>query len=62
MAIMLGISPENPDVLLKYLGRLHRDLREQVMFSKPKSMDDTCVQAQYLENIALKREQSSGSK
>jgi hypothetical protein len=26
MAIMLGISPKNPDVLLKYLGGLHSHL------------------------------------
>ena len=62
MAIMLSISPKNPDVLLKYLGGLHRHLREQVMMFKPKTMDETCVQAQYLKNIGLKRAQSSGSK
>ena len=45
MAIMLHISPKNPNVLLKYLGGLQRHLREQVMFFKPKSVDEACVQA-----------------
>jgi len=62
MTIMLGISPKNPDVLLKYLGGLHLHLREKVMLFKPKTMDEACVQAQYLENICLKRAQSSGLK
>ena len=62
MAIMLGIPPKNPDVLLKYLGGLHCHLHEQIMLFKPKSVDETCVQAQYLGNIRLKRVQSSGSK
>ena len=62
MAIMLGISPKNPDVLLKYLGGLHHHLREQVMLFKPKMVDEACVQAQYLENIGLKGAQSNGLK
>jgi len=62
MAIMLGISPKNPYVLLKYSGGLHFHLHEQVMLFKPKMVDATCVQAQYLQNIGLKRVQSSGSK
>lgn len=39
MAIMLGISPKNPYVFLKYLRGLH----EQVMLFKSKSMDKACV-------------------
>eukprot|EP00253_Pinus_taeda_P034565 PITA_34565 len=62
MAIILGISPKNPDVLLKYLGDLHRHLCDQVILFKPKTMGKAYVQAQYLENIGLKRVQSSGSK
>lgn len=60
MAIMLGISPKNLYVLLKYLGGLHHHLREQVMLLKPKMVDEDCLEAQYLENIGLKRAQSSG--
>ena len=55
MEIMLGVSPKNPNVLLNYLGSLHRHLHEQVMLFKPKLVDEACVQAQYLENIGLKR-------
>ena len=62
MAIMFGISPNNPNVLLKYLGGLHCHLCEKVMLFKPKLVDEACVQAQYLQNIGLKRVQSSGSK
>jgi hypothetical protein len=62
MAIMLGISPKNPYVLLKYLGGLHNHLWKQVMLFKPRSVDEACVQAQYLENIGLKKGKSSGSK
>ena len=57
---MLCISSKNPDVL-KYLGGLHCHLWEQVMLFKLKLVDKACVQAQYLEKIGLKREQSSGS-
>lgn len=59
MSIMLGISPKNPYVLLKYLEGLHRHLWEQVMFFKPKSMGEDFVQAQYLENTGLKKAPSS---
>jgi hypothetical protein len=55
MAIMMGISPKNPDVLLKYLGGLHNHLRKQVMFFDPRITDEACVQARYLENIGYKK-------
>jgi hypothetical protein len=55
MAIMLGISPKNPYVLLKYLGGLHNHLRKQVMLFKPKKIDEACVKAHYLENIGHKK-------
>ena len=57
---MMGISPKNPYVLLKYLGGLHCHLCEQVMLFKPKLVDEACVQEHYLENIGLKIMQSSG--
>jgi hypothetical protein len=42
-AIMLGISPKNPNVLLKYLGGLHSHLRRQVMLFKPRIVDEAYV-------------------
>lgn len=62
IAIMFGISSKNPNVLLKYLGGLHLHLCEQMMLFNPKSVDEACVQTQYLENIGLERAQSIGSK
>jgi hypothetical protein len=56
MTIMLGISPKNPKVLLKYLRGLHSHLPKQVMLFKPKIVDETCVQAHYLENIGHTKE------
>jgi hypothetical protein len=43
MAIMLGISPKNRDVLLKYLGGLHSHPRKQVMLFKPRIVDEACA-------------------
>jgi hypothetical protein len=45
MAIMLGISTKNPDVLLKYLGGLHNHLQKQVMLFNPMAIGEACVQA-----------------
>jgi len=45
MDIMLGISPKNLVVLLTYLGDIFHHLWEQVMFFKPKSVDEAYVQA-----------------
>jgi len=57
MAMMLGISPKNPNVLLKYFAGLHHHLRDKVMLIKPKLVDEACVKEKYLENIGLKRAQ-----
>jgi hypothetical protein len=62
MKIVLGISPRNPDVVLKYLGGLHGHLWNKVMLLKPKTVDEAYVQARYLENIGHKKGQPSGSK
>lgn len=62
IVIMLGISPNSPDVFLKYLGSMHHHMCEKVRLFKPKSVDGACLQAQYLEKIGLKRAQSSGLK
>lgn len=51
---MLGIFPKNPYVL-KYLGGLQSHLQNQVMFFKPKMVDDSCVDGDYLENIGQKK-------
>ena len=59
---MLGISPKNPDVLLKYLGGLHSHIWRQMMRFKPNSIDESRVQAQYLENIGQNKGQPSSSK
>jgi hypothetical protein len=55
LAMMLGISPKNLDVLLKYPGGLHSHLRKQVIFFKPRTVDEACVQEQFLENIGHKK-------
>jgi hypothetical protein len=43
--IMLGISPHNPCILLKYLRGLHSHLQKQVMFFKPRTIYEVSVQA-----------------
>ena len=45
MAILLGISPKNVDVLLNYLGGLHIHLINQVILFIPNTIDEACVQA-----------------
>jgi hypothetical protein len=62
MVIMLGISPKNPNVPLKYMGGLHSNFLNQVMLFKQRSFDENCVQEKYLENIGHKKEKPSGSK
>jgi hypothetical protein len=62
MAIMLGISPKKPDVLLKYLGGSHSHLQNRVMLFNPRKVDEACIQAQYLENIGQKKGHPSGSR
>jgi hypothetical protein len=59
---MLGISPKNPDVILKYLGGLHSHLKNKVMLFKQWIVDEACVQPQYMEKIGHKKGQPSGSK
>jgi hypothetical protein len=45
MMIMLGISPKNLEILLKYLGILHNQVWKQVMLLKPRTIDKGCVKA-----------------
>jgi hypothetical protein len=58
----VGFSPKTLDVLLKYSGGLHSDLRKQVMLFKPRTIDEAYVKAQYPENICHKKGQPNGSK
>jgi hypothetical protein len=61
MFIMLGISPKNPNVL-NYLGGLHSNLQKKVILLEPVTMDEVCVQAQYLENLGQNKGKPNGSK
>ena len=60
--IMLGISSKNPNVLLKYLGGLRTHIQRHVMVFNPRSIDESYVQALYLENIVQKKGKESSSK
>lgn len=62
LAIMLGISPKNVNVLLKYVGGPHIHLWKKMMMFKHIPMDEASVHAQYLENKGLKKGKSSGFK
>lgn len=46
MAIMLSISPKNPNIPHKYLGGMYNHMWKQVMLFKPITMDEACVHAQ----------------
>jgi hypothetical protein len=59
---MLGASLKNPIVLLNYMGGLQSHLWKQVMLFKTRKVDETFVQAKYLENIGYKKRQQSGHK
>ena len=52
---MLRISPKKPYVILGYLGDLHNHLRWQVMLLNHRTIDEACVQAQYLENMDMNK-------
>jgi len=62
MENMVGISPKNLDVLLKYLEGLHIRLCNKFMFFKLKIIEEECVQEQYIETIGNKKWKPSGSK
>jgi hypothetical protein len=49
MAIILGIPPK------QLLGGLHGHLQMKVILFKPRTMDEACVHAQYLEKIGYKK-------
>jgi hypothetical protein len=59
---MLGISPKNLDVILKYLGCLHGHIHKKVMLLNPRTVDEACVQTLHMENIGHKKGKPSSSK
>jgi hypothetical protein len=60
-AIMLGISPNNLDVFLKYLDDIHNHIRRQVIHFKIRDVDEAIMEARYLV-MYKKRGQPSRSK
>jgi len=48
-ALMLGISLESPETLLKYIGGLHSYIRHTILMFNPTSIDEVSVQATHLE-------------
>ena len=52
---MWGISPNNLDVLLEYLGGQHDHLRRQVVLFKPRKNYEACVKTQYMDNMCNKK-------
>ena len=59
---MLDINTKKQELLTKYLGSLNRHLWIQVAFFKPMTINATCVQAQYMENMGMTNGKPSGSK
>lgn len=57
----MGINPGDPNRVIKYLGSLHSHISREVLILKPKTLDEACIQAQYIENDK-KKVQPSGSK
>jgi hypothetical protein len=58
----VGYISQEPRCTPQVSGGLHSHLWKQVMLFKPRTIDEACVQAQYLENIGNKKGQPSGSK
>ena len=48
-ALMLGISLDSPETLLKYIGGLHSYMRHTILMFNPTSIDEVSVQATHLE-------------
>eukprot|EP00253_Pinus_taeda_P010879 PITA_10879 len=48
-SLMLGISLDSPETLLKYIGGLHSYMRHTILMFNPTSIDEVSVQANYLE-------------
>eukprot|EP00253_Pinus_taeda_P034949 PITA_34949 len=48
-ALILGISLDSPETLLKYIGGLHSYMRHTILMFNPTSIDEVFVQATHLE-------------
>eukprot|EP00253_Pinus_taeda_P023582 PITA_23582 len=48
-ALILGISLDSPETLLKYIGGLHSYMRHTILMFNPTSIDEISVQATHLE-------------
>ena len=48
-ALILGISLDSPETLLKYIGGMHSYLRHAILMFSPTSIDEVSVQATHLE-------------
>eukprot|EP00253_Pinus_taeda_P025508 PITA_25508 len=49
IALILGISLDSPETLLKYIGGLHNYMRHTILMFDPTSIDEVSVQATHLE-------------
>ena len=49
IALMLGISLDSPETLLKYIGGLHIYMRHTILMFNPTSIYEVSVQATHLE-------------
>ena len=48
-ALILGISLDSPETLLKYIGGLHSYMRHTILMFNPTSIDEVSIQATHLE-------------
>eukprot|EP00253_Pinus_taeda_P034597 PITA_34597 len=48
-ALILGISLDSPETLLKFIGGLHSYMRQTILMFNPTSIDEVSVQATHLE-------------
>ena len=48
-ALILGISLDSPETLLKYIGGLHSYMRHTILMFNPTSIDEVSVQVTHLE-------------
>ena len=48
-ALILGISLDSPETLLKYIGGLHNYLKHTILMFNPTSIDEVSIQATHLE-------------
>ena len=48
-ALILRISLDSPNTLLKYIGGLHSYMRHTILMFNPTSIDEVSVQAKHLE-------------